>query len=93
MLLLTVIGRSDAKIRGCMRRRRSTLDGSARQAVIRRSREQYKIRLLVVVKVRSCWREPRGLGLGKPSLMMIRDERLEVVRGNGCCEARTWAAA
>lgn len=74
MLLLALRGRSDARFKGCTRRRRSTLGLDARLAGIRRSRVEHKIR--VVREVQRCCGKPRGLGLDKPFLLMIRDERL-----------------
>lgn len=79
LLLQAVRGRSKAKIRGYTRRRRSTLHSRSSKAGVRRSRKQYKVYFLVGRKVQSCCGEPRGLRLGKPSLMMIRDERLRIV--------------
>lgn len=76
---MTVNGRSSLEIRDYTSGHRSTLGLSASLAVICRSREQHEVRLLIEREVLRMGGEPRGLWLGKPFLLIIRDERLVVV--------------
>lgn len=84
--LRTVVGLSQAKIRDCTRGRRSQVGMRPHLAEIDGGGKEHKVCLRVVRETEGCCGKPRGLRLGKPSLMMIRDERLLVVRGNGCCD-------
>lgn len=77
---VTVNGRSKLDTRDNARGHLSTLGLPVRLAVIGRSGKKHEIGLLIDGKVLGNNGEPRGLGLGEPYLLMIiRDERLEVV--------------